>query len=199
MSASRQTTSRGRFVDAGSVQTGVFTLYLFAREKNMLSSNRDVSAARVGYEVVDQRDKCLSFVRGRLGRPAPGVRRSSGFGRVGRAHAVNSCRGERRAQPVRVLAEVGRGGHDRDDLRDGFRPGAVCRPGLCSCAHRYRPRKDLLVPARTIRTDTSERTCSTATDCSGSSTGRFASNACCPSTTPHPSRAHVVAQTTPGP
>ena len=59
---------------------------------------------------------------------------------------------------------------------------AVCRPGLCSCAHRYRPRKDLLVPARTIRTDTSERTCSTATDCSGSSTGRFASNPCCPCT-----------------
>src|ERR1035441_3710882 len=33
----------------------------------------------------------------------------------------------------------------------------VCRPGLCSCAHRYRPMKDLLVPARTIRTDTSEK------------------------------------------
>jgi PAS domain-containing protein len=25
----------------------------------------------------------------------------------------------------------------------------VCRPGLCGCAHRYRPMKDLLVPART--------------------------------------------------
>src|ERR1039458_766442 len=33
----------------------------------------------------------------------------------------------------------------------------VCRPGLRSCAHRYRPMKDLLVPARTIRTDTSEK------------------------------------------
>ena len=32
----------------------------------------------------------------------------------------------------------------------------VCRPGLRSCAHRYRPLKDLLVPARTVRTDTSE-------------------------------------------
>ena len=32
----------------------------------------------------------------------------------------------------------------------------VCRPGLCSCTHAYRPMEDSLVPARTVRIDASE-------------------------------------------
>jgi hypothetical protein len=71
-------------------------------------------------------------------------------------HALMEAWTKERTNHARLCALALSAGIQQRQLDLVESQAVVCRPGLCSCAHRYRPMKDLLVAARTERTDVFE-------------------------------------------